>query len=111
MPSTIRVRYCPSPTGAPHVGNIRAALFDWLFARHEGGSFILPLEDTDRARAARRTRQRERKQPPGYDSRCRTDEGRAEARREAAGAPAVVRFKMPRQGETTVSDYLRGEVT
>ena len=46
----VRVRYAPSPTGAPHVGNIRAALFNWLFARHEGGSFILRIEDTDRAR-------------------------------------------------------------
>ena len=47
---SVRVRYAPSPTGEPHVGNIRAALFNWLFARHEGGAFILRLEDTDRAR-------------------------------------------------------------
>src|SRR3972149_4513407 len=176
MPSTVRVRYAPSPTGAPHVGNIRAALFDWLFARHEGGAFILRIEDTDRARyvpsaveaqlealrwlglgwdegpdvggpyapyvqsqrrelyqdAARRlvesghayecycsaerldalrNEQRERKQPPGYDGRCRADEGRAKAKDEDAGAPAVVRFKTPREGATTVQDYIRGEVT
>lgn len=47
---SVRVRYAPSPTGEPHVGNIRAALFNWLFARHEGGAFIVRLEDTDRAR-------------------------------------------------------------
>jgi glutamyl-tRNA synthetase len=47
---TVRVRYAPSPTGIPHVGNIRTALFDWLFARREGGKFILRIEDTDRAR-------------------------------------------------------------
>ena len=47
---TVRVRYAPSPTGAPHVGNIRTALFDWLLARHTGGSFILRIEDTDRNR-------------------------------------------------------------
>src|SRR3990170_2301726 len=176
MPSTVRVRYAPSPTGAPHVGNIRAALFDWLFARHEGGAFILRIEDTDRTRfvesaveaqlealrwlglgwdegpdvggpyapyvqsqlrelyqaAARRlvesghayecycsaerldalrNRQRELKQPPGYDGRCRADEGRAKAKDEAAGAPAVVRFKTPREGATTVQDYIRGAVT
>ncbi|MCH7718653.1 MAG: hypothetical protein IIB21_04220, partial [Chloroflexi bacterium] len=35
----VRVRYAPSPTGIPHVGNIRTALFNWLFARHEGGAF------------------------------------------------------------------------
>jgi glutamyl-tRNA synthetase len=47
---TVRVRYAPSPTGEPHVGNIRTALFNWLFARHQGGVFIVRLEDTDRAR-------------------------------------------------------------
>ena len=44
---TVRVRYGPSPTGDPHVGNIRTALFDWLFARHHGGAFIVRIEDTD----------------------------------------------------------------
>ena len=43
----VRVRYAPSPTGYPHVGNIRTALFNWLFARHSGGSFIVRIEDTD----------------------------------------------------------------
>ena len=46
----VRVRYAPSPTGVPHIGNIRTALFNWLFARHEGGAFIVRLEDTDRTR-------------------------------------------------------------
>ena len=46
----VRVRYAPSPTGYPHVGNIRTALFNWLFARHHGGKFILRIEDTDLAR-------------------------------------------------------------
>lgn len=46
----IRVRFAPSPTGSPHIGNIRTAVFDWLFARHENGSFILRIEDTDRTR-------------------------------------------------------------
>ncbi|TAK34987.1 MAG: glutamate--tRNA ligase [Chloroflexota bacterium] len=48
MPDTpVRVRYAPSPTGAPHIGNIRTALFNWLFARHGGGSFVVRIEDTD----------------------------------------------------------------
>ena len=47
---TVRVRYASSPTGEPHVGNLRTALFDWLFARHHGGQFILRLEDTDQRR-------------------------------------------------------------
>ncbi|MDE3267658.1 MAG: glutamate--tRNA ligase [Chloroflexota bacterium] len=46
----VRVRYAPSPTGDPHVGNIRTALFAWLFARHTGGDFIVRIEDTDTAR-------------------------------------------------------------
>ena len=44
---TVRVRFAPSPTGLLHVGNARTALFNWLFARHEGGVFILRIEDTD----------------------------------------------------------------
>lgn len=50
MTQTVRVRYAPSPTGLPHVGNIRTALFNWLFARHSNGKFILRIEDTDNAR-------------------------------------------------------------
>ncbi len=50
MMNQVRVRYAPSPTGFPHVGNIRTALFNWLFARHNGGRFILRIEDTDVAR-------------------------------------------------------------
>ncbi len=50
MTNPVRVRYAPSPTGYPHVGNIRTALFNWLFARHCGGSFIIRIEDTDVAR-------------------------------------------------------------
>lgn len=46
----VRVRFAPSPTGYPHVGNIRTALFNWLFARHNSGVFILRIEDTDRER-------------------------------------------------------------
>ena len=173
---TVRVRYAPSPTGAPHIGGFRTALFDWLLARHTGGAFILRIEDTDQARfvpqslegqmealrwlgldwdegpdvggphapyfqsqrldlyhsAARRliesgrayecyctpnrldelrNRQRELKQPPGYDGRCRGEEGRAAAKREAGpGAQPVVRFQMPDDGETVFDDYLRGEV-
>ena len=48
---SVRVRYGPSPTGEPHVGNIRTALFDWLLARRFGGQFIVRIEDTDHSRA------------------------------------------------------------
>ena len=46
----VRVRYAPSPTGEPHVGNIRTAIFIWLFARHNNGDFIIRIEDTDQSR-------------------------------------------------------------
>jgi len=48
--SEVRVRFCPSPTGNPHVGMVRTALFNWAFARHAGGTFVFRIEDTDSAR-------------------------------------------------------------
>lgn len=48
--SDVRVRFCPSPTGTPHVGLIRTALFNWAYARHTGGTFVFRIEDTDAAR-------------------------------------------------------------
>ncbi|MGM1060495.1 glutamate--tRNA ligase [Saccharothrix sp. Mg75] len=46
----VRVRFCPSPTGTPHVGLIRTALFNWAYARHVGGTVVFRIEDTDAAR-------------------------------------------------------------
>ena len=48
--SAVRVRFAPSPTGFLHVGGARTALFNWLHARHTGGTFVLRIEDTDRER-------------------------------------------------------------
>lgn len=53
MTSPIRVRFAPSPTGYLHVGGARTALFNWLYARHHGGTFILRIEDTDRERSTK----------------------------------------------------------
>ena len=50
MTGSVRVRFAPSPTGDPHVGNIRTAVFTWLFARHHGGAFVIRIEDTDQSR-------------------------------------------------------------
>jgi glutamyl-tRNA synthetase len=50
MSSTVRVRFAPSPTGFLHVGGARTALFNWLFARHNQGTFLLRIEDTDKSR-------------------------------------------------------------
>src|SRR5439155_11157193 len=48
----VRVRFAPAPSGSLHVGNARTALFNWLFARHHGGAFVLRIEDTDRSRVS-----------------------------------------------------------
>src|SRR5438132_7332336 len=176
MTVPVRTRYAPSPTGVPHVGNIRTALFDYLLARHSGGQFVLRIEDTDRARSvpgaveaiceslswlgldwdegpqvggpygpyvqserlayytaaaarllvqgdayqcwcsserleALRAEQARNKQPPRYDGRCRTEEGREASRKEAAseGRSAVVRFNTPRSGEITFDDAIHGQ--
>ena len=50
QPKPVRVRFAPSPTGSLHVGGLRSALFNWLFARRHGGAFILRIEDTDQTR-------------------------------------------------------------
>ncbi|MEX2372299.1 MAG: glutamate--tRNA ligase, partial [Dehalococcoidia bacterium] len=170
----VRVRYAPSPTGEPHVGNVRTAVWAWLHARHAGGQFLVRIEDTDQARrvegseerileslawlgldwdegpdiggphapyrqserlpsyqaaAARlveqdnaypcfctpeeldalRARQREAKQPPGYDGHCRPIP-RDEAAGRASREPHVVRFKTPEGGATVAEDLLRGPI-
>src|SRR5690348_2077693 len=50
MSKNVRVRFAPSPTGYLHIGGARTALFNWIYARHTGGKFILRIEDTDAAR-------------------------------------------------------------
>ncbi|WP_232664294.1 glutamate--tRNA ligase [Pseudonocardia sp. TRM90224] len=50
LANAVRVRFCPSPTGTPHVGLIRTALFNWAHARHNGGAFVFRIEDTDASR-------------------------------------------------------------
>jgi glutamyl-tRNA synthetase len=126
--SAPRVRFAPSPTGFLHVGGARTALFNWLFARHTGGTFILRIEDTD----TERTRE---EWVTGIQSTLRWlgidwDEGpfrqseRAELYRAAAeklvadgrayvpeGEESVVRFRVPDEGVTTFTDVIRGEVS
>ena len=173
---SVRVRFGPSPTGELHMGSVRTALFDWLFARHHGGEFIVRIEDTDQGRSVAgaearileglrwmglhwdegpdiggpcgpyrqserlpgyqaaadrllasghayrcvcppervlrvRQEQQRRKQPPGYDSRCRDlDAAQIAAEIAAQDGRSVVRFRMPREGVTVVPDALRGGV-
>ena len=49
-PTTVRTRFCPSPTGMVHVGLMRTALFNWAHARHNGGQMVFRIEDTDKER-------------------------------------------------------------
>ncbi|MCM8730368.1 glutamate--tRNA ligase [Hephaestia sp. GCM10023244] len=157
-------RFAPSPTGFLHIGGARTALFNWLFARHHGGKFLLRIEDTDRARStqpaidaildgmrwlgldwdgdevhqfaragrhaevaaqllaaghaykcyatpeeltALREEQRAAGKPIRYDGRWR-DRDPADA---PEGLPFVVRLKAPREGATTISDRVQGDVT
>ena len=173
---SVRVRYAPSPTGEPHVGNLRTALFNWAFARHHGGQFIVRVEDTDQSRKVEgsleqilealhwlgldwdegpevggpygpyfqsqrlagyraavdrllaqgeaytctcsperleqlRLDQQARKEPPGYDGRCRALSATERAREAADAGAYVVRFAMPVQGATAVRDLVWGEVS
>src|SRR4051794_21897555 len=50
MPAPVRVRFAPSPTGLLHVGGVRTALYNWLYARNHGGTLVLRIEDTDETR-------------------------------------------------------------
>ncbi|HXK99673.1 MAG TPA: glutamate--tRNA ligase family protein, partial [Acetomicrobium sp.] len=53
MTEEVRVRFAPSPTGNLHIGGAHTALFNWLWARHEGGKFVLRIEDSDRERSTK----------------------------------------------------------
>jgi nondiscriminating glutamyl-tRNA synthetase len=166
----IRVRFAPSPTGHLHVGGARTAIFNWLFAKHHGGTFIIRVEDTDVARSTSESetmvlddlrwlgllwdegpdiggphapyRQSERverygavareliargvayrcycteeeleakrkqaeveNRPPHYDLKCWIN------RRDDDSVPHAVRFHVPDDGDVTIDDAIRGEVT
>lgn len=61
LPEHVRVRFCPSPTGIPHVGMVRTALFNWAEARHTKGTFVFRIEDTDAQRDSRKATTRSSK--------------------------------------------------
>lgn len=167
---SVRVRFAPSPTGHLHVGGARTAIFNWLFAKHHGGDFLIRVEDTDQARSTRESedmvlgdlrwlgldwvegpdiggphapyRQSERvdiyhraaQQLMTRDVayRCYCSEEELEAKRKQAevegrpphydltcwnhkrveeGKPFAVRFHVPEDGDVTIDDLIRGEVT
>src|SRR3954468_22743277 len=121
---SMRVRFAPSPTGALHIGGARTALYNWLLARGNGGTFVLRIEDTDR----------ERSTPENVDQILDAltwlgldwDEGpisqaervgrhREEIQRllepgHAYDDEGAVRLRVPDEGQTVVEDAIRGEI-
>ncbi len=126
---SVRVRFAPSPTGHVHIGNIRAAIFNWLFARHEGGQFLLRVEDTDRERSTPEAIATllecmewlglDYDEPATYQSR-QTERhlavaeellGKGLAYREAkGGGDECVIFRMPKEGRLEFSDLVKGQL-
>src|SRR6185437_140341 len=125
MSDSMRVRFAPSPTGALHVGGARAALYNWLLARGNGGTFVLRIEDTDRERStpenieqildALRWLELDFDEGPFFQSE-RVDRHNAEIARlldegHAYMDEGAVRLRVPDEGETVVPDLIRGEIT
>jgi glutamyl-tRNA synthetase len=120
----MRVRFAPSPTGALHIGGARTALYNWLVARHSGGTFVLRIEDTDRERSTEENveqiydalRWLELDWDEGPISQAeRIDRHKKEIRRlldegHAYEDEGAVRVRVPEGGQTTVNDVIRGEI-
>jgi glutamyl-tRNA synthetase len=128
---SVRVRFAPSPTGNVHIGNIRTALFNWLYARHEGGKFLVRVEDTDQERSTPEAVKTvfdalewlglDHDEEPLYQSTRRevhltaaaalVERGQAylEDKGETGRGDCVI-FKMPDEA-VTIHDELKGELT
>ena len=121
---SVRVRFAPSPTGLLHIGGVRTALFNWLFARHEDGEFRLRIENTDTSReVAEATEQiMESLRWLGLDWDAeptfqldRMDDAREAAQRLLAEGKAyedegAIRIRMPDEGTTGWDDLVRGRI-
>ena len=126
---SVRVRFAPSPTGNVHIGNIRAAIFNWLFARHEGGKFLLRVEDTDRERSTQAAIDTlkdcmgwlglDYDEPEVYQSHqcvrhlAVADEliskGLAYRDNKGGGGECVI-FRMPKEGHLSYTDLVKGTI-
>ncbi|MBD0317235.1 MAG: glutamate--tRNA ligase [Thermoleophilia bacterium] len=121
---SVRVRFAPSPTGFLHIGGVRTALFNWLFARHEGGQFLLRVENTDRSREVEESVDQIQRSLAwlGLDwdggvafQLDRLERHQDVARRLLAEGAAyedegAVRFRMPDEGTTSWDDVVRGRI-
>jgi glutamyl-tRNA synthetase len=120
----VRVRMAPSPTGLLHIGNVRTALFNWLYARHEGGEFRLRIENTDTSREVAEAVDhiQESLRWLGLDwdgphtfqldrmDDCRRVAGELVAADQAYEDEGAIRFRMPDEGSTGWDDVVRGRV-
>ncbi len=123
-PMSVRVRFAPSPTGFLHIGGVHTALFNWLFARHEGGEFRLRIENTDTSReVAEATEQiQDSLRWLGLDwdgevtfqldrmERCREEAQRLLAEGKAYEDEGAIRIRMPDEGVTAWDDLIRGRI-
>ncbi len=119
-----RVRFAPSPTGFLHIGGVRTALFNWLFARHEGGEFLLRVENTDRSREVEESvgqiQESLRWLGLDWDGPVAFQLDRLERHQEVARRlvgeghayedDGAIRFRMPDEGRTGWEDVVRGRV-
>jgi glutamyl-tRNA synthetase len=118
------VRFAPSPTGFLHIGGVHTALFNWLFARHEGGEFRLRIENTDTSREVEEATQQIQGSLSwlGLDwdgevtfqldrmERCRVEAQRLLAEGKAYEDEGAVRMRMPDEGVTAWEDLIRGRI-
>jgi len=121
---SVRVRIAPSPTGLLHIGNVRTALFNWLFARHEGGEFRLRIENTDTARevyeATEQIQDSLRWLGLDWDGEVTFQLDRMGDTRAVAGRlvdegkayedEGAIRFRMPDEGVTAFDDVVLGRI-
>jgi glutamyl-tRNA synthetase len=119
-----RVRFAPSPTGFLHIGGVRTALFNWLFARHEGGEFLLRIENTDLSREVEESVGQIQESLTwlglDWDGPVAFQLERLERHQEVAGQlleaghayedDGAVRFRMPDEGTTGWDDVVRGRI-
>jgi glutamyl-tRNA synthetase len=119
-----RVRFAPSPTGFLHIGGVHTALFNWLYARHEGGEFRLRIENTDTSRevaeAAEQIQESLRWIGLDWDAdvtfqldrmeRCKEEAQRLVAEGAAYEDEGAIRIRMPDEGTTAWEDLVRGRI-
>jgi glutamyl-tRNA synthetase len=122
---SVLVRMAPSPTGALHLGGVRTALFNWLFARNRGGEFLIRIENTDTSREVQGAVEHALEsfawlgldwdRPPTFQldrmEECRKVAEQLVVEGKAYEDEGAIRFRMPDEGETSWVDVVRGEIS